>query len=142
MTLVSEGVLREIYFGFNLDLLMLRIDTARFARADLARVQELRVCFLEPQGFEARLLEPGRASQTAALYQNGSPVPEAAVKAAVDQIVELTIPFSNLGLVPEAPIHMYVEAWAEGQSLDRAPREGALELRAPSADYELILWQA
>ena len=29
-----------------------------------------------------------------------------------------------------------------GQSLDRAPREGAIELTVPPPDFERIMWQA
>jgi hypothetical protein len=30
----------------------------------------------------------------------------------------------------------------DGQSIERAPPEGAIELTVPSPDYELIMWQA
>ena len=54
----------------------------------------------------------------------------------------MTVPFADLGLKPDDPIHLYLEVLAEGQSVDRAPREGALEMRVPGPDYEKIMWQA
>jgi hypothetical protein len=142
MTLVTEGVIREVYFGFDIEQLMLRVDTARSAQDDLGRVQEVRVQFLEPQGYEIRIADPAKPSMQARLYRNREILPQAEIKVAVAQILELTVCFADLGLEPEAPIHLFVEIVAEGQSVDRAPREGALEMRVPGPDYEKIMWQA
>jgi alpha-amylase/alpha-mannosidase (GH57 family) len=142
MTLVSEGVIREMYFGFDVELLMIRVDTARSAKDELSRVEEVRVTFLEPQGFEVRMREPGRPTMQTALYKNRELVKSAPVRAAAGQILEVTIPFADLGVIPEAPVHFCVDVINDGQSIDRAPREGAIELRVPSPDYEQIMWQA
>ncbi len=62
---------------------------------------------------------------------------------AVVQILEMTVPFADLGLEPETPVHFFIEVISsEGQSVDRAPREGAIEMRVPGPDYEKIMWQA
>jgi alpha-amylase/alpha-mannosidase (GH57 family) len=142
MTLVTEGIIREVYFGFDLERLMLRIDTARTANEELGRAEELRIGFLEPQGFELRIIDPGKSTMRAYLSRNREEVRGAQIQVAVGQILELTVPFSDLDVQSDAPIHLYVEVLAEGQSIDRAPREGALELRVPSTDYEQIMWQA
>jgi alpha-amylase/alpha-mannosidase (GH57 family) len=142
MTLVTEGVIREVYFGFDVEQLMVRVDTARSAQDDLSRVQQMRLHFLEPQGFEIQISDPGKPSMQARLLRNREALPKARVRVAVAQIVELTVPFADLGLEPDAPIHLFVEIVAEGQSVDRAPREGALEMRVPGPDYEKIMWQA
>lgn len=142
MTLVTEGVIHEVYFGFDVEQLMLRIDTTRMARDDLSRVQEIRIQFLEPQGYEIRISDPGKPSMQGRVFRNRELLPKAVVKAAVAQILEMTVRFADLGLAPDDPIHLFVEAFAEGQSVDRAPREGALEMRVPGPDYEKIMWQA
>jgi len=142
MTLVTEGVIREVYFGFDVEQLMLRVDTSRLARDDLNRVQELRVHFLEPQGYQIRVADPGKPTMAARLLKNGEEVAGAQVRVAVGQIVELTVRFADLALTVDAPVHLYIEILAEGQSVDRAPREGALEMRMPGPDYERIMWQA
>ncbi len=142
MTLVTEGVIREVYFGFDLERLMLRIDTAHAAKDDLAQVSELRLIFQEPAGYEVRIAQPGHATAEAVVYRGGERVAHTAVCTAADLIFEMTIPFTELGLAPEDPVHMFLEVLSDGQSVDRAPREGALELRVPGADYELIMWQA
>lgn len=142
MTLVTEGVIHEVYFGFDVEQLMLRIDTTRMAKDDLSRVEEIRIQFLEPQGYEIRISDPGKPSMQSRVFRNRELLPKAVVKAAVAQILEMTVRFADLGLAPDDPIHLFVEAFAEGQSVDRAPREGALEMRVPGPDYEKIMWQA
>ncbi len=142
MTLVTEGVIREVYFGYDLEQLMLRIDTSRMAQDDMSRVQELRIQFLEPPGYEIRISNPGKPTMKGCVYHNREEVAGSSVKAAVQQILEMTVPFADLGLKPDDPIHLYIEVVADGQSVDRAPREGALEMRVPGPDYEKIMWQA
>jgi len=142
MTLVSESVIREVYFGFDLEQLMVRVDTGRNALEDLQQASELRITFLEPQGYELQIAKPGTAKPVGRLMKDGAPVPGSQVKVGVDHLVELTVPFADLGVVSDDPIHLYVEVLGGGQSLDRAPREGALEMKVPSPDYELIMWQA
>ncbi|MBL8072624.1 MAG: hypothetical protein JNM35_16210, partial [Nitrospira sp.] len=70
------------------------------------------------------------------------PLPRAQLEAAVDQILELTVAFSDLDLKPDDRIQMHVEMLARQQSIDRAPREGSLDLAMPSPDFELVMWQA
>jgi alpha-amylase/alpha-mannosidase (GH57 family) len=142
MTLVTDGVIRDVFFGFDVERLMLRVDTARMAQEDLGRLPEIRIQFIEPSGYEIRITDPGKAGLSARLFHNREVVAGAEIKVAVGQILEMTVRFADLGLEPEAPIQLYFEAIADGQSVDRAPREGALEMRTPSPDYEQIMWQA
>src|SRR5258708_1555750 len=109
MALVTEGVIREGYFGFDVEQLMLRIDTARSAQDDLARVQEVRIQFLEPPGYEIRISDPGKPAIKARLLRNREPVPKARVKVAGAQNLGLTAPLAGLGLAPAAPPHLFIE---------------------------------
>lgn len=142
MTLVTEGIIRELYFGFDIERLMLRLDTARTAQEDLARIEELRIGFVEPAGYELRVSDPGKPTMRARLHKNREEILNARIQVAVGQIVELTLAFADLDVQPDLPVHFFVEAWSEGQSIDRTPREGSIELKVPSADYEQIMWQA
>lgn len=142
MTLVSEGLIREVFFGFDTDRLMLRIDTARHAKSDLADVEELRVVFVEPAGYAVTVPNPARPDEGATLLREQELVAGAAIQVATDRILELTVRFADLGVKPEDPVHFFVELFGGKQSLDRAPREGLIELTAPSGDYERIMWQA
>jgi hypothetical protein len=56
--------------------------------------------------------------------------------------VELRVPLAELGLEAGNQISLFVELFARGQSLDRTPAEGTIDLRVPSADFEAWNWQA
>ena len=142
MTPAMEGLVREIYFGFDPDRLLIRLDTAKQARDDLAEADELQVRFLEPEGTEIRIAGFKNANPAAKLYRKRRVVAKARIELAVDHILELGIPFGNLKRKPADSIQMFVEAFKEGKSIDRAPRVGALELTVPSPDFEMIMWQA
>jgi hypothetical protein len=63
------------------------------------------------------------------------------VEAATGKILELAVPFGRLGLKAGDAVRFYVELLSDEASLDRAPREGILELVVPSPDFERIMWQ-
>ena len=58
----------------------------------------------------------------------------------VDQIVEVAIPLECLKVRVDQPIQFFIELLQGGQSRDRAPREGTINLTCPSPDFEQIMW--
>jgi alpha-amylase/alpha-mannosidase (GH57 family) len=142
MALATEGVLRDVYFGFDAERLLIRVDTANRAAKDLAAFDEVCVKFVEPTGMELRITGLNQAEPKARLYRNDRSVPRAKVAVAIDHILEVSIAFADLKVKPEEPIHMHLEVLSKKQSLDRAPQEGVLELITPSPDFEQVMWQA
>jgi len=143
MTLVARGLLHCIWFGFDAERLLVRIDTAGGpARERLAGADRLRIGFVDPAEREVVVLEPTAYRPTAVLNHAGRPVANGTtVQVATDVIVELAVPFARLDLEPGDPVRFYVELYRGDSSLDRAPREGILELVAPSPNFERIMWQ-
>jgi alpha-amylase/alpha-mannosidase (GH57 family) len=140
MAMATQGPLEELYFGFNLSLLLIRIDCDRPARIALADFDVWRIGFVEPAGFEVRVSNPGRAEQRVELLRDGVPVPGIELAVGVDQIAEVAIPFDALGLTVDQHLQFFVELLRDGQGQDRAPREGAIVLTRPSRDFEQIMW--
>ncbi len=144
MAMVTRGPIRDVYFGFDLERLLVRIDFDGPASAALADYDALRLGFVEPAGWEVILTQPFTPSPHAVLRQQaGGPSPAAhvvEVDAGVDRIVELAVPFDALGVAVEQPVQFFVEVLEGGQSRDRAPREGAIQLQRPSPDFERIMW--
>jgi hypothetical protein len=138
--MATHGPLKEVYFGFDLQRLLVRVDCEGPARGALTNYDVLRVAFAEPAGWEVQVHKPGRASQTVALLREGKPVPAPHLAAAVDQIAELAVPFDALGVAVDQHLQFFVELLQGGRSCDRAPRQGAFVLTRPSADFELIMW--
>lgn len=143
MTLVSQGILRQVHFGFDAHRLLIRIDTEGGDASDrLAEVDRLRIGFVDPAEWEVIVEDPASPRPTAFVAHAGTPSSNGkTVEVAVDRILELAVPFSRLGLSPNDPLRFYVELLSGETSLDRAPREGIFELSVPTPDFERIMWQ-
>jgi alpha-amylase/alpha-mannosidase (GH57 family) len=140
MAMATQGPLKEVYFGFNLDTLFVRVDCDRPARIALADYEALRLGFVEPAGYEVRVRSPGRPGQVVELLHNEVRVPVPGLAAGVDQIAEVALPFDALGVAVDEPLQLFVDLLQGGQSRDRAPREGTLAFTRPSVDFEHIMW--
>lgn len=142
MTIVTQGIVREVFFGFDHERLLLRIDTAGNAAEDLRQIDEIHLKFAEPAKLELRLLGLRKGEPQPALYRNNRRIARTNTEVGLGRILEIGVPLSELKLDPETPIQMYVEAFTGENSIDRAPSEGTLELEAPTPDFELVMWQA
>ncbi len=97
---------------------------------------------MDPAESEILVMEPSAPRPVAYLNRPGHPmVNGTTVQVATGSILELAVPFARLGRDPGDPVRFYVELLKGDSSLDRAPREGILELTVPSRDFEQIMWQ-
>jgi alpha-amylase/alpha-mannosidase (GH57 family) len=144
MAMALHGPLEGIHFGFNLDLLLLRIDCDEPAKIALGDIDTVRIVFAEPAGREVRIHHPARPAQRVEWLQAAGGQPSTTLPSGLavglDQILELAVPFAALDVQVGQPIQFFVEVMQDGQSRDRAPREGAIALTRPSADFEQIMW--
>jgi hypothetical protein len=145
MARAMPGPLREVHFGFNLDMFWVRVDCEGVARTALTTADVLRIAFVEPAGYELRIERPGRPEQTAQLLRKGVAFPDDPasphrVQLAIEYIVEAGIPFDRLAVGVDEPLAFFIEVLEGGQSKDRAPRDGAIALARPSPDFEQIMW--
>jgi hypothetical protein len=140
MALVTPGPIKDIYFGFDLQTLLLRIDCEANARQQLAGY-EVRIGFSEPPAHELRLWPAeGDRPLRFQLLHNDQPIDAPGVEVAIGPIVEAAIPFARLGVQANQPIQFAVELFEGGQSRDRAPREGVIALTCPGPDFEHLMW--
>jgi len=143
MAMAADSLITDLYFGFSTEELFIRLDARGGSITQgLEQIETLRIRFIEPSGFELLVSHPSWQEPILQLYHDDVPVAESHIRAASDRILELAIPFSTLGAVAEDPVQFFVELIAEDQPLERSPREGLIETEVPSADYELIMWQA
>ncbi|MBU4270469.1 MAG: alpha-amylase/alpha-mannosidase [Planctomycetes bacterium] len=142
MSMGCEGRVSDLYFGFDPERLLLRLDARGGpVREQFADLDALRLVFTQPEGFELLLSHPGRKEPEAQLWRDGSSAPGAKPSAAADQLLEIAVPFQSLGRKTDQPVHFYVELLKDEQPVERVPHEGAIETAIPSPDYELIMWQ-
>lgn len=141
MTLVTEGLIKQLYFGFDQARLYLRVDTAGRAKEDLRAADELRVRFQEPPQTEIRVRGLNTDQLTAALFREQEEVEGAQVEAAVDHHMEIGIALRDLNRRESDPVAFFLDCLSKNRSIDRAPQEGQIELAVPSPEFELYMWQ-
>jgi alpha-amylase/alpha-mannosidase (GH57 family) len=142
MTMASDGLLSDCYFGFDTERLLIRLDCRGGTAAErLSEIDVVRLAFFEPGGFEVLLANPAGSEPVAQLYHGDTVVYDAQVEAAADAILEIAIPFRSLAASTDDPLSFYVELLSGEQVVERAPREGAIETSVPADEYELIMWQ-
>jgi alpha-amylase/alpha-mannosidase (GH57 family) len=143
MTLVTKGLMHCVWFGFDPERFLLRLDTEGGPAAErLAEVDRLRVGFVDPAECEIVVIEPASRLPVACLNRAGRTVANGqSVSVATGRILELAAPFARLECKAGQPIRFYVELLKGESSLDRAPREGIFELTVPCPEFERILWQ-
>ncbi|HEX4148620.1 MAG TPA: hypothetical protein VHY20_06520, partial [Pirellulales bacterium] len=143
MSMVQEGPLAGLHFGFDPERLFLRIDArGGSVRERLADLDALRVTFFQPAGFELLVSQPAAQQPIVQLYHHDVPVTAAGVQAAADAILELAIPLASLAAETDDAIQFVVEALRQDAAVDRLPVEGAIETAVPSPAFELMMWQA
>ncbi|MEN6497882.1 MAG: glycoside hydrolase family 57 protein [Thermoguttaceae bacterium] len=143
MSMNTEGLIADLYFGSDAQRLFVRLDAQNGScRERLANVDQLRMVFLRPEGFELVVTNPAQRQPHVQFCHNGVPVAEAGVEAAGDVVFELAIPFRSLAVSTNAPLAFYLELLKSEQSIERLPTEAAIEMTVPSEDFELIMWQA
>jgi alpha-amylase/alpha-mannosidase (GH57 family) len=140
MAMVTPGLLKEVYFGFTPDALLIRADCEGSARLGLDEFDAFRVEFIEPNAREVLVHHPGQADQRVEFRVRGQAVVAPGLRAAVDQLVELCIPFELLEVAVDQPLQFCVEVIESGQSRDRAPRDSVIALTRPPRDFERIMW--
>jgi len=142
MAMVTRGPIEDVYFGFSLKTLLVRVDFDGPASTVLKSFETLRIGFVEPTGWDVLIDRPATSEQRLRLLHNGATAAAspASVDVGIDRIVEASIPFDLLGVKENQPVHFFVELLENKQSRDRAPREGGIVLTCPSADFEQIMW--
>jgi alpha-amylase/alpha-mannosidase (GH57 family) len=142
MAMVTRGPIRDVYFGFSRDALLVRIDFDHPAKQALIDFDILRLGFVEPGEWDLLIEQPGRPSQTWQIEGHGEllAIGETGVQIGIDRIAEMAIPFTLLGAQEKQPVQFFVELVEGRQSRDRAPREGAIQLTRPTADFERLMW--
>jgi hypothetical protein len=143
MTQVAGGLMESVWFGFDAERLLIRVDTRGGpAREILAEADRLRIGFVEPSEREIVVMQPESIQPVGYLNHAGGMIANGTtIDASADAIFELGVPFARLEIRPGDSIRFYVELERGATSLDRAPREGIFELVAPSTDFERIMWQ-
>ena len=142
MTRVTHGLIRQLYFGFDAETLFVRVDTDGPAKDRLAEIDQLLIRFVEPADTSLTITGFDMASPAAMLRRSSKRGTRPPSVVAVNDLLEIALPLSDLKVQPNDPISFVVDLIQGRQSIERVPAEGEIMLTAPSPDFEALMWQA
>jgi alpha-amylase/alpha-mannosidase (GH57 family) len=132
MSRAQAGSLNEIAFGFDRQRLFLSLDFGERGTTIFHEGATVHLHFLQPNQRDLEILGPGRMRLDG--LERSS--------VAVDEILEVAIPWEDLGAAPGQVVSFYAEVHRPGRLPERAPRGFAIEVEAPGDDFEARHWTA
>ncbi|MBI5548212.1 MAG: glycoside hydrolase [Deltaproteobacteria bacterium] len=138
----GEGIFGALCFGFDEKTLYLRLDPTSAPTETARKASELRVLLANGD----RRIEVAIATQTGEPAPSlivGEDAPERPVgRASFHDILELGLPFEQLGLTSGTRVALAVQVMRQGVEVERLPRHGYLSFTVPDEDYERKNWKA
>jgi alpha-amylase/alpha-mannosidase (GH57 family) len=143
----ASSVVRALYYGFDVANLYVRVDTTRkptsrdFSDITLAfeMAAPVRVRIKVRLGPDGKA-EP-RVSAEKRLDSTWEAIP-ASVKWALADIVELAIPFVDIGLSPGSRVDAVLLVLREGMVVESWPAQEKLSFQVPSDQFDSTIWTA
>jgi alpha-amylase/alpha-mannosidase (GH57 family) len=144
----QPAVVSLVYFGFDNERLYVRVDASRPVVDVLADGIELSLKFFTPAGVRFSVRQSiGRI--TGAFWDREDTAPHwrergtGGAAVAVGTILEVAIPFADLGLAAGQPVAFFIAAYdTNGIELERHPAHRPIEALAPDALFESRYWRA
>jgi alpha-amylase/alpha-mannosidase (GH57 family) len=130
----SFNVLR---YGFDLEALYLRLDPAESPARSAEVASHLKIALLAPEGQAWVEFEVAPDGQPRIGRRQG----HEAGRIVFADIVEIAIPFRDLGLAPGARLALCVHALRNDIEVERLPRYGFVALAVPDRDFERVNWR-
>ncbi len=135
----SEGLLSELYYGFNKKFLYVRLDP----HCSLKEFKNLKfnIQIIEPQ--RIKIVWDPQNNTFARLYKEKD---EAWIESgeidsiAIDQIFEIEIPLEKIGIKEEEEVSFFIEVLKNNNPIDRAPTIGFIKVKIPHPEFEKLMW--
>ena len=136
-------LVRGLLFGFDREHLYLRLDLSLPATEALSRGARCHVTFTAPPG--RRLVICSNEGHATAVLSERTPDGQwadlSSTNVAVDDIVETSLAFVDLGLRPGDGFAFFVALHEAGLEIERHPAHRPIQARVPAQDFEPSQWQ-
>lgn len=126
-----------LFFGFDLERLLLRLDPAESPARAAELASELQVVVHDGD----RVVEVTLPVVPDGQLRDGRLGEGVAGQVAFAEVLEAAVPFSALGLLPGARVAFTVHVRRGGLELERLPRYGFVAFAVPDPDFERIHWR-
>lgn len=135
----SQGLLSELYYGFNKKYLYIRLDPS----CSLGEFRELKLCIyiIEPESF--KITWNAFNNEVGNLYkeQDNSWIKYGEIEnVALDSIFEIEIPLELIGVKEETDVSFFIEILKNSHIIDRAPSVGYIKIRIPHPEFDKLMW--
>ncbi len=134
----GDRIGKKLFFGFGPRDFFLRLDLSRQPEAITLR-------FLLPHPARVTLEQPD-TSKTAPVFEKSAdgvhfiPVAAPGLRASWGKSLILSVPRQLLGVEPGHEFAFFVQLLEDGLQRERFPERGAIEMNAPSKDFESEQW--
>lgn len=126
----SQSLIRTLYYGFDRECLYLRLDPAAEISPDEYPEFNVVLDLVKPSA--RKMSFPAFKSKDA---RGGS-------EWSYEQVFEISIPFSELGIMPGQSVYFYVLVMNNSLELEKHPANEPIRIAAPDEGYFLGNWQA
>ncbi|HWP35206.1 MAG TPA: glycoside hydrolase family 57 protein, partial [Thermodesulfobacteriota bacterium] len=145
----ARGVVAALRYGFDPERLYVRIDpgatldslVGEAGRSPASAALGFALVVTDPRPMAVEIRCRGRGEATAWLQRaDGTTQPLPAV--AADDVVELAVPFAELGLRPEEPVRFRLVVRRGEAVVEEWPDTGTFRFDVPTEDFEARMWTA
>lgn len=135
----SEGVLSELYFGFNKKYLYIRLDPS----CSLKDFRELKfhIHIIEPK--KIKIIWNAYDQELAYIYKEEDNlwIKSGEIEnVAMDLIFEIEIPLEMIEVKQEQEVCFFIEILKNNHSIDRAPSIGFVKINIPHPEFDKLMW--
>jgi alpha-amylase/alpha-mannosidase (GH57 family) len=141
----GASIITRIYYGFDLKNLFLRLDPSGSLKDEKVSDLAFFINFLNPKGLDVEVrIVPQERRVSAVLFrgENSERNQVAEVDTvAANEIIELALPFDLLGVKPNDEVQLFVTVEHLGSEVEKWPFRGYIQFKAPTEDFEAMMWQ-
>jgi len=141
----GASIITHIYYGFDLKNMFVRLDPSGSLKDEKVSDLAFFVNFLNPKGLDVEIrIHPQERRVNAALFrgENGTRSQTAVIHTvAANEIIELAIPFDLIGVKPNDEVQIFVTVERSGSEVEKWPYRGYIQFKAPTDDFEAMMWQ-
>ncbi len=140
----SSRKIERIFFGFDLEKLYIRIDTNQPARNMLVSIESIAVEFHGDRRLRV-VLTPTMEGPIALFQEYNNELNswhnvEGGISFAVDDVVEVAIPFRTIYAEPRTERQFFAYIFSADRVIERSPRSGYLTVEIPGSDFDAVQW--
>lgn len=140
MEQVTEGIVTDVYFGFDHANVYVRVDGARNMSEILDEGHTVRLKFIYPREADVGVCPEKTAEGAYKVHSHGLAESREPARACADRVIEIAVPFDSLDLREDRAANFFVELVKDKRVVERLPKGGPVTVTAPTAEFDVGVW--